>query len=390
MFLVDEPYVSDFLKQTLHDYSLPVVDTPVARELALTPGTPMISEAQAAAMMAESDTPSVCTTSENAFAWIARQSGFSDLSRKVDCFKNKAAFRRLTQPLLPDFAFAEIRTDDLAAFPIETMPLPCIIKPTVGFFSLGVHKVASVAQWPDTVGKILSEIEHIHHLYPTEVVNLESFLLEECIEGEEFAVDAYFNEQGEPVILGIWQHRFSSDEDVGDRVYSTSKALMETHLQDFEAFVGEIGRLAGIRDFPLHIELRRTPDGALRSIEVNPLRFGGWCTTADGTYKAYGLNPYVAYHNQQRPNWDALLKDQDGKVYSLVVLDNLSGIRGKDIAAFDYEKLLDLFDKPLELRKVDFRQFPVFGFLFVETTDWYAHELETILHSSLREFIQRR
>jgi len=388
MFLVDEPYVSDFLKQTLRDHALPVVDTAVARKLGLLDGTPMISEARAAALMAESATPSVCTTSENAFAWIARQKDFADLSRKVDCFKNKAAFRRLTQDLLPDFAFAEVQTDELAAFPIETMPLPCIIKPTVGFFSLGVHKVASASEWPAIVANIHSEIEHIHHLYPTEVVNLESFLLEECIEGEEFAVDAYFTEQGDPVVLGIWQHRFSSDEDVGDRVYSTSKTLVETHLEAFEAFVGEIGALAGVKNFPLHIELRRSPDGVLRPIEVNPLRFGGWCTTADGAYKAYGLNPYVAYHKQQRPDWDALLKDRDGKVYSIVVLDNLSGIRGKDIAAFDYKKLLSLFDKPLELRKVDFRQFPVFGFLFAETAAWDAHELETILHSSLREFIQ--
>jgi hypothetical protein len=388
MFLVEYPYVSAFLKETLRDYELPVVDTAVARELSLLPGTRMIEEAQACALMGQGTDTGVCATSENAFGWLARQDAFADLARRVELFKNKAAFRRLTGPLFPDFAFAEVRLEDLEAFAIETMPMPCIVKPAVGFFSLGVHKVSSADEWSAVVRRLLSEIDHIRHIYPEEVVNLQSFVLEECIEGEEFAIDAYCTSEGEPVVLGIWQHRFSSDDDVGDRVYSTSKDLIETYLEEFEAFVGEIGKRADARNFPLHIELRRTPDGELRPIEVNPLRFGGWCTTADGAFKAYGLNPYVAFHRQQRPDWNELLQGRDGKVYSIVVLDNGSGIRGEEIASFDYEAMLSLFEKPLELRKVDYRRYPVFGFLFAETGEWHAPELETILHSSLREFIE--
>lgn len=388
MFLVEYPYVSDFLKETLRDYELPVVETAVARELGLLPGTRLIKEERARALMNQGVDTGVCATSENAFGWLARQEGFGDLARRVELFKNKASFRRLTRLLFPDFAFAEVRTEDLETFPIETMRLPCIVKPAVGFFSLGVHKVSSAEEWPAIVNRILSEIDHIRHIYPTEVVNLQSFLLEECIEGEEFAVDAYCTSEGDPVVLGIWQHRFSSDEDVGDRVYSTSKALIETYLEEFEAFVGEIGKLADARNFPLHIELRRTPEGDLRPIEVNPMRFGGWCTTADGAYKAYGLNPYVAFYRQQRPDWNELLKDRGGKVYSIVVLDNGSGIRGNAIASFDYDKVLSLFEKPLELRKVDYRRYPVFGFLFAETPDWHAPELEALLHSNLRQFIE--
>jgi hypothetical protein len=390
MFLVDHPYVSEFLKETLRDNALPVVKTPAARELGLLPGTSMISEARAAALMNETATPTVCATSENAFGWIAEQSGFGQLARTVELFKNKATFRRLTRSLFPDFAFTEVETEALASFPIESMTLPCIVKPTVGFFSLGVYKVSSPEDWPETVARIESEIEHIQHIYPAEVVNLQSFLLEECIDGEEFAVDAYFTSEGEPVIVGIWQHRFSSAEDVGDRLYSTSRALIETYLARFEAFVGEIGKLADVKNFPLHIELREAPDGSLRPIEVNPLRFGGWCTTADGTCKAFGLNPYVAYYKQQRPDWEALLKERGDEVYSIVVLDNSSGVRGNEVATFDYDKVLSLFAKPLELRKTDYRRYPVFGFLFVETADWNASELESILHSSLREFIERR
>lgn len=388
MFLVEYPYVSEFLKETLRDYELPVVETAVAREMDLLAGTRLITQERARALMSQGADTGVCATSENAFGWLARQEGFEKLARRVELFKNKVSFRRLTRPLVPDFSFVEVQTEDLEKFPIETMRLPCIVKPAVGFFSLGVHKVSSVEEWPEIVNRILSEIDHIRHIYPMEVVNLQSFLLEECIEGEEFAVDAYFTSDGDPVVLGIWQHRFSSDEDVGDRVYSTSRTLIETYLEEFQAFVGKIGELSDVRNFPLHIEIRKTPNGALRPIEVNPLRFGGWCTTADGAYKAYGLNPYVAFYRQQRPDWKELLKDRDGKVYSIVVLDNGSGIRGNAIASFDYDKVVSLFEKPLELRKVDYRRYPVFGFLFAETSDWHASELERLLHSNLREFIE--
>jgi len=387
MFFIDYPYVSEFLKKTVREYAIPVVDTPVVNDLDLLPGTTLISEASASKQLSAAQQPSIYANSENAFSWIAEHADFHELNRKVEQFKNKATFRRLIQPLFPAFAFSEIRTEDLRSFPIDTMPLPCIIKPTVGFFSMGVYKVSEPGEWQDVVSSILAEIEQIRHVYPTEVLNLQSFIMEECIDGEEFAVDAYFDAKGEPVVLGIWQHRFSSDEDVGDRVYTTSKALMEACLDEFTAFVGDIGRLAGAENFPIHIELRKTAGGALIPIEVNPLRFGGLCTTGDMAYRAYGLNPYVAYYHQQRPDWDALLKGRDGKLFSIIVLDNSTGHRGDEILSFDYDKVLTLFEKPLELRKLDFTKHPAFGFVFVETPESEASELDAILHSTLREFV---
>jgi len=49
--------------------------------------------------------------------------------------------------------------------------------------------------------------------------------------------------------------------------------------------------------------------------------------------------------------------------------------------------LLSNFEKPLELRKIDYEEYPVFGFLFVETKEESIFELERILKSDLKEFI---
>jgi len=42
-------------------------------------------------------------------------------------------------------------------------------------------------------------------------------------------------------------------------------------------------------------------------------------------------------------------------------------IKTADIEAFDYEGFVSGFETPLELRKLDYRQYPVFAFLFTET-----------------------
>lgn len=47
------------------------------------------------------------------------------------------------------------------------------------------------------------------------------------------------------------------------------------------------------------------------------------------------------------------------------------------------------FEKVLQLRKVDFRRYGVFGFLFVETTDGNEEELSRILNSDLRKYIRK-
>jgi hypothetical protein len=71
----------------------------------------------------------------------------------------------------------------------------------------------------------------------------------------------------------------------------------------------------------------------------------------------------------------------------LIVLDNSTGVDEDDILSFNYEKLLADFVKPLELRKINYKEYPVFGFLFTESADDNLQELENILKSDLREYI---
>lgn len=388
MFFVDYPYISDFFKQTVRDNGIPVVGTEIAKKMDLYNGTKIVSEEEAIAMARTiaSDDLRIYTTSENAIGWISKHLAFSNLPQTIALFKNKVKFRELTKMLFPDFYFQEVRMEDLKNINISGIPLPFIIKPAVGFLSMGVHKVTSRNDWQSTVDSIVAEMDKHQYSYPEEVLNAGTFIIEQCITGDEYAFDAYYDSTGAPVVLSAFHHIFASDTDVGDRIYITSKKIIEENIDDFTTFAGRIGNLAELRNFPVHIEVRRD-HGVLMAIEVNPMRFGGWCTTADMSSMAYGFNPYLCYFLQQKPNWTEALRGKDGKLFSLIVLDNSTGFNVNEIIAFDFGKLLANFEKPLELRKINYKEHSIFGFLFTETRADNFLELKKIMNSDLTEFI---
>ena len=384
MILLDKPYVSKFLKETISAYDLPALDTGNSiehGELSLVDSEEIIEKFK-------NDVNSrLYTNSENSINWVVKHLGFTKLPEYINTFKNKIVFRDLIREIYPDFFYKEIRLHELDALDLQEVPMPFIIKPAVGFLSLGVHKVLHQKDWNQVKTTIKEELSEAQSLFPPEVVDTSSFLIEEIIEGEEFAFDAYFDENGKAVVLGILKHPFGSEKDVSDRVYFTSKEIIKKYLPKFTEFVSKLGECANLKNFPVHVEVRVNSNGDLVPIEVNPLRFGGWCTSADLTYLATGMNPYHYFLSNQKPDWDHLLNQMDDSIYSLVILDNSTGIPSKEIKEFNYDALLQQFAEPLELRKIDYKMYSIFGMLYTKTPAGQFGEIESILKSDLKEFI---
>jgi hypothetical protein len=263
--------------------------------------------------------------------------------------------------------------------------MPCIIKPATGFFSIGVHHVPSLEAWPETLEKISRDVQKARGLYPSRVIDLDRFIIEQVIEGDELAFDAYYDGHGRPVIVNIMQHLFGDASDVSDRVYFTSPALVSRMLEPLARFLRNLGDLSSLRNFPLHVEVRRDAT-AIVPIEVNPLRFGGWCAS-DIAWHAYGINPYHAFLNDTPPDWPRLLAGHAGRTTALVVADFPIDIDRTKITSVDYESFEARFSRPLELRRVDYRRFPVFGFLYVEVPENDHSELEAILSADMTEHL---
>jgi hypothetical protein len=387
MIILDKPYISDFLLKTLEFNRIPVIHNEVVDEMGSGWNLNLLSEEQAVTHYNSTVNPLLYTNSENSISWIENHLLHTSLPGKIKLFKNKILFRDLISDLFPSYFYQGVKLEDIKSLDIAAFPLPFIIKPAIGFFSLGVYKVESADDWETTVSAIKNEIDLIKDLYPPEVLHTGEFIIEECIEGDEFAIDCYFNKDGKPVVLNIMKHIFSSGTDVNDRVYITSKEIIETYLESIAKFLSEIGQRAGLSNFPAHVEVRIDGNGKVAPIEVNPLRFGGWCSTPDLAWHAYGINLYEYLFQQKEPDWNLILNEKNGAVFSNIVLNNSTGIEGKNIQSFNYEKLLADFEKPLELRKADFGKFPLFGFLFCETRKNNLQELDRILMSDLKEYV---
>lgn len=387
MILLDHPYVSDLLRHTILHHRLPVVATTAARALGFATAPGAVTEAHARDHVLGTPGARLLSNSENAIGWVAEQLAGTPWPAAVDRLKDKLAFRDLLRDAHPEFHYQAVRPEELDRLDPADIGYPFVIKPAVGFFSLGVHVVARPADWPAARQALATGLASRERPYPPSVLDHGRLIIEEVVTGEEYAIDAYYDTDGEPVITGILHHRFSSQADVGDRVYVTGAEVIEANLARFTAFLADLGRRAGLHDFPVHAEVRVDRSGRIVPIEVNPLRFGGWCTTADLITLAYGFNPYLAFLENRRPDWPALLAARPGKLFAVVVLDNSTGIPAERIRRFDLAAVAARFVRPLAVRPVDHRRYGVFGFLLTETPAEAAAELEAILHDDLRAHV---
>jgi hypothetical protein len=388
MYLIDKPYISDFLIDTIKENHYPVVATKVAKKLITDTSLNWIREEEAITTIKNNPTQRIYSNSENVLGWIDKNFGESELSKQIHLLKDKTKFREQIKTIFPDFKFQKIKLENIENITAEELSFPFVIKPSIGFLSVSVYIVNDESDWIKVKEQI--KLDKLKSIFPKNVLDTSHFIIEDFIQGEEYAIDYYHNEMGEVVILNILHHVFSSGTDTSDRVYSTSKAIIKEHKAKLEKFLSTIGHKFNLKNFPAHAEVRIDGNGNIIPIEINPLRFGGWCTTADLSGITVGLNSYKYYFENTYPNWDVLYQGKENKIFSVIVLDNNSGIKPANIAKFDYKALAHDFENPLLIRALDINTYPLFGFVFTETDEKNKEELYDILNSNLRKYITVR
>lgn len=386
MFILEDPYVSRRLALAVAGSGAPVLDTAAART-ALGRRFGFLSDDDFVRCYLEAARPRLYANSENAIGWIAEHLSGTPLVESIDLFKDKVRFRDLIADLYPNYRYAGLTLEELEGFDPASVPAPFVVKPAVGFFSMGVHVVDSVDEWSGVLATLRGEVSALASLYPDTVIGLDRFIVEEVIAGEEFAVDAYFDSEGAPVVLNVLGHLFASADDVSDRVYITSAELIECWAEPFATFLAEVGRRAGLRDFPVHAELRVDARGRIVPIEINPMRFAGWCVT-DIAFHAYGIDPYECFMDGLVPDWAEILEHRRGSTFGVVVADIPVSVDRAAIESVDYAALEACFSRPLEVRRVDFRRYPVLGFVFAEVPSDDLQELRAMLGADLTAFVR--
>ncbi|MGF1673350.1 MAG: ATP-grasp domain-containing protein, partial [Rivularia sp. (in: cyanobacteria)] len=192
---------------------------------------------------------------------------------QVNTFKNKATFRKLIKEFYPDLFYVELTRETLPDFRFPKQVNTVVLKPSLGTASIGIHIVHGQKEWLKAVDSVLKDIDIAkEHMNPA-MLNDSCFLVEEFIDGDEFACDGFWNAHGKTVITGIYQHPFASNSDVSDTVYYTSTKVVAQTIEPTIQILEHIGNKLQMRRFPFHFEFKFS-NGNLFPIELNPLRFG--------------------------------------------------------------------------------------------------------------------
>ena len=378
LFIMENPYISDFFLKTMENNNFLVLKNEIADKITGY-NLNLVKEED----IKNSNDIKIYSTSENAISNVTKNFKNADLKEYIKVCKDKFEMRKQLKSVYPNFFFEEILLNDIEKTDISKLPMKFIIKPSVGFLSMGVHKVCSSLEWEKTVSQIKTEIADFKNNFPESVLNSSKFIIEEVIEGEEYAVDTYFNDNGEPVILNIFKHPFVSEDDVSDRAYISSKEIIEENLEPFKDVLTKIGKTIGFKNFPVHIELIKNKNGEVIPVEINPMRFAGWCTT-DLAYFAYGINIYEYFAFNKKPDWKSILNGKENKIFYFAMAETPTNI-DKTKISFNYENLKKQFSKLLDFRKIDFVNKPMFAVIFGETQD--KSEINKILELNMPDFI---
>ena len=382
MIVLEEPFVSETLIEWLVSSKHPVLDNAMARRIAAAHDIALCPESEAVDRIEAGER--LYTSSENALAWVSSHVKAPGIVRPIEVFKDKALMRTVLAPLDPDFFFMSCSADELSMLDFAELKPPFVLKPSVGFCSVGVYPIADEGDWTAALADIESNAATWRDMYPESVIGASEFVLEGYIEGTEYAIDAYYDAEGKTHVLNVLRHDFANAADTSDRAYCTSVAIVSETAPVFTAWLDRVNEYVGARNFPVHVEVR-VRDGIVRPIEINPLRFAGLGGT-DISWFAYGFRTYEHYLEGKTPDWESLAAGRQGKLYVMSMLNGCPpDLTGDE--SFDYEAFCARFARVLALRKMDYRKTASFGFLFFETDEDDPTELTFLMNTDFREFI---
>ena len=382
MMIVDEPFAAPVLVEYLEQTQEPVLANSMARKLAAEHCINVLESEQFAEQL-NAGARLVCT-SENAFDWIAEHAENKVMTDAVATFKDKARMRQLLRPMYPDLECREVPTDQLGSVSFNELQPPFVLKPTVGYCSAGVYVVNSRTEWDSALADIQQNLAVWRSRYSESSLAEDSFIIEPYLDGIEYAVDAYFDENGEAVVLDVLRHEFKDANDTTDRCYVTGPSVVRQHAAHFAEWLTEVNRFVGARNFPVHVETRMK-EGRITPIEFNPLRFAGICGT-EISWFAYGFHTYDYFLRSVRPDWDKLLAGKEGKLYCMGYVPAPEPL-AKGEASFDYDAFQQRFSGLQAFYRFDPQETGALGFVFIETSESDESERAFLRDADLGQFL---
>ena len=378
MVILERPFVSDLMVETLEKNNIPVLKNEMSEQRVA--NGRVLSDKEFCEEFKK--TGKLYTVSENALGWIYEHIEDKRFLDSISIVKDKAAFRSICRDIYPDFFFKELNINEMKNIDIHSIVFPCVIKPSVGFLSKGVFVVHDEKEYQAAVDSLLNDFAKAGDGFPEFVVGKSRFLIEEYIRGEEYAVDTYFDENENPVILNIFHHKFMNESDTSDRLYLTNKGLFDQYEEPFTHFLVNLNKTLHLKNFPMHIEFRYDGKKAV-PIEINPLRFTGFCLNELQVFIS-GQHPMLSFLRGKHVSKEEMWQGRENYTYAFGVLEMPASKEEKN---FNEEKFRADFQDVLDVRRVPDRSAGVAATVFVRTETANILDLDRIMSLDMREYV---
>lgn len=315
----------------------------------------------------------VCVLSETSLNLV--KSRLKDVAqmKALELLKDKFECRKILKEIYPDYFFQQVNLKEISTAKVDRR---CVIKPQKGFFGTAVLEIDAQSDMQQIQQQMHDEVSKNTKLFSEDVITTQSFIIEQFIEGEEYAVDMFYDENGEPVIVNLYHHPMPKHSEYLQMLYYTSKEVFDDIYEKSITFFTALNKKLEVKNMALHAEFR-LKENAYLPIEINPMRYGGM---ALGTmvYHCLGVNPYATFANSSTIDWSAIWASPEHKdaVYAYMIAYN-----GKTVDVTlrkpNIDKFTAEFTKVLKSNIYPYQNQLTFGtFVLKETKEHLNHILQ--------------
>lgn len=282
----------------------------------------------------------------------------------VDNFRDKYKFRQLLSEIFPEFSFQCMQLSELTTLKI-TNDKKFIVKPAVGFMGVGARVIDATTDLASVRDMITQELAKYASIYPG-LFSCEVIVEEYIGDGDEYAVDMFYGEDGAVNIVNIYCHPEARRQEYLQMLYYTSQEIFAKYSAPITDFFVALNKKLKITALPIHAEFKLDAAGNLVPIEFNSCRFGGM-GLADLTYYAFGFSPIKAYFDNHQPDWQKIWRQHEGKYFCWILGYNAADFDVKTLQP-NHEKFLQMLPQNAQVlayEKLDHTKLPGFALAYL-------------------------
>ncbi len=309
----------------------------------------------------------VYVPSETSLSIVMDRIEDKDYVEGINKLKNKYFCREVIQPMYPDFYFAKATIDQIPK--LDLIGKKVVIKPLKGFFGTGVRFANESTDLTELAKDMQKEVEENAKFFPESILTKNEYIIEEEITGDEYAVDMFFNKDGEVCITNIYYHPEPMIADYFHLMYYTNESIFNDYLATFTDFFNNLNKIMKLKSFPIHAEFKKQ-DGIMVPIELNPMRYGGF-GLSDLTYNSFHYKPISGYFYDNKADWTKIWAERKDKNFAWILGYNGNSINVNESQPMhdEYIEYLKEYCSIIDYVELNHLENPVFSLAYIVNND---------------------